>query len=54
MAWMAFEETMIYNPPGERRPEPKPKHTVYTVNIGDPVYMYGLIGADLTVHIIYL
>lgn len=35
--WTKFENTMMYIPPEERKPEPEPKRTVYTVKRGDKV-----------------
>ena len=35
--WTKFENTMMYIPPEERKPEPEPKHYKYTVKKGDHV-----------------
>ena len=35
--WSKFENTMMYIPPEERKSEPEPRHTVYTVKRGDEI-----------------
>ncbi len=45
--WSKFENTMMYIPPEERKPEPEPKHTVYTVKKGDDIKAEGFIVRDV-------
>ena len=46
--WTKFENTMMYIPPEERKPEPEPKHTVYTVKKGDEIKDGGFTVKEVT------
>lgn len=45
--WTKFENSMMYIPPEERKPEPEPKHYKYTVKKGDHVDEGGFTVKDL-------